>query len=346
MSHEPTIDVDELVRPISDDAPGGEPLPFEVRNNLDAWRTEPDLAFQDDKSPSAPPAEWGKVIATATDFLARTGKDLTAVVRLVEALTKKHSVAGLRDGLTLLTRLAENGWEHVHPVCEPGDQEARLNRLNWLNDVEKGGQFPTSVLHMPVIRAGRDEYAASDWLDASRRAELEGNISSVTADGLRKAFADLTETQTVLRQLATVLDEKMGHEAPNLTDEANGGLGQALVKCVDFVRGVAHLKGVPLEDTPAADEPTDEPSGASNGGGGGTTLTVGGGRDQLYRQLAQIADALKRIEPHSPIPYLLERCVRLGAMPFPDLMREVIREAGALDELDRLLGLKREDGGG
>jgi type VI secretion system protein ImpA len=66
----------------------------------------------------------------------------------------------------------------------------------------------------------------------------------------------------------------------------------------------------------------------------------------LYRQLAQIADALKRIEPHSPIPYLLERCVRLGAMPFPELMREVIREAGALDEIDRLLGLTREGGGG
>lgn len=344
MSHEPTIDVDELVRPISDDAPGGEPLSFEVRNNLDAWRTEPDLAFQNENAPAPPPAEWGKVISTTIDFLARTGKDLTAAVRLVEALTKKHAIAGLRDGLTLLTRLAENGWEHVHPVCDPDDQEARLNRLNWLNDAEKGGQFPITVLHMPLVRAGREEYAASDWLDAGRKAELEGSISAVTGDGLRKSFADLTETQTILRQLATVLDEKMGHESPNLTEDASGGLGQALVKCVDFVRDVAQVKGVPLEDTPATEATDDTPS--TGGGGSGPAMTIGGGRDQLYRQLSQIADALKRIEPHSPIPYLLERCVKLGAMPFPDLMREVIREAGALDEIDRLLGLKREDGGG
>ena len=347
MSREPTIDVDELVRAISDDAPGGEPLPFEVRNNLDAWRLEPDLDFQDVNAPAPPPAEWGKVIATTTDFLTRTGKDLTAAIRLTEALTKKHAVAGLTDGLTLLTRLAENGWEHVHPVCEPGDQEARLNRLNWLNGsgTQKGLAFPQSVLRMPVVRDTRgDGYSAVDWLDAGRKAEVEANASAITADGLRQAHADLADARATLGRLAAVLDEKMGAESPNLTEDVTGGLGQALVKCVDFVRGLAHMKGVPLEDTPTADAPAEDTTGA--GGGGGQAVVVGGGRDQLYRQLAQIADALKRIEPHSPIPYLLERCVRLGAMPFPDLMREVIREAGALDEIDRLLGLKREEGGG
>ena len=104
------------------------------------------------------------------------------------------------------------------------------------------------------------------------------------------------------------------------------------------------MKGVPLDTAPDAGAPSDDTP--TTGGGGEVAVKAGGGRDQLYRQLAQIADALKRIEPHSPIPYLLERCVKLGAMPFPELMREVIREAGTLDELDRLLGLKREEGGG
>jgi type VI secretion system protein ImpA len=345
VSAEPIIDVDELVQPIPGDSPGGVPLPFDVRNNLDAWRKEPDLDFQDEKAPAPPPAEWGKVIGTATNFLASTGKDLTAAVRLVEAVTKKHAAAGLRDGVTLLLRMAENGWEHVHPVCDPGDQEARLHRLNWLNDASNGGKFPQTVLRMPVVKTAHGEaYSAADWLDPARRTEIEASASDVTADGLRQALAELTDVRDTLRRLGTVLDEKMGAESPNLLEDTPGGLSLAVVKCEEFVRGLAQVKGVPLDDAPADGTPTDD--GTPTGGGGTTTATVGGGRDQLYRQLAQIADALKRIEPHSPIPYLLERCVKLGAMPFPELMREVIREAGALDEIDRLLGLTREGGGG
>lgn len=345
MSRQPTIDVDELAQPIPGDAPGGVPLPFDVRNNLDAWRAEQDPDFQDENAPPAPPAEWGKVVATASDFLARTGKDLTAAVRLVEGLTKKHAAAGLHDGLSLLLRLAENGWEHVHPLCDPDDQEARLHRLNWLNDATKGGEFPQTVLRMPVVKTTRGEgYSAADWLDPARRAELEANAGAFTADGLRQALADVTAARDTLRRLAAALDAKMGSESPDLSDDASGGLGQALVKCDEFVRGLARAKGVPLDANGAsggqADTPAEDSPPATAGGPG---VSVGGGRDQLYRQLAQVADALKRIEPHSPIPYLLERCVKLGAMPFPELMREVIREAGALDEIDRLLGLKREE---
>jgi type VI secretion system protein ImpA len=314
-----------------------------------------DADLLDENAPPPPPAEWGKVIAATTDFLAGTGKDLTAAVRLTEALTKKHATAGLRDGLTLLTRLVADHWDHLHPPLGPEptsdppthDQlaerfEDRLNRVSALYDAGKGLKFPLTVLRMPVVRSDRGEgFAAADWLDAARRAEIEGDLGSFTADGVRKAAAELAAAQTAHQAFAAVLDEKMGTEAPNLADDVPGGLGLAVAKCMEFVRGLAHAKGVPLDAAPAAagdDEPTN---GGATGGGGGPGA-IGGGRDQLYRQLAQIADALKRIEPHSPIPYLLERCVRLGAMPFRELMQEVIRETNPLGELDLLLGLNRE----
>src|SRR5436190_117277 len=68
-----------------------------------------------------------------------------------------------------------------------------------------------------------------------------------------------------------------------------------------------------------------------------------GTREGLYRQLEQIAAALRRVEPHSPVPFILERCVRLGALPFPDLMRAMIQENAALDALDRLLGIEKKE---
>ena len=93
-------------------------------------------------------------------------------------------------------------------------------------------------------------------------------------------------------------------------------------------------------------------AGGSSEGENGTPASSGGSEDMtpisvgktnregLYRQLEQIADALQRIEPHSPIPFLLKRAVRLGSLPFPELMRAIIREAGTINELERLLGLE------
>ena len=37
---------------------------------------------------------------------------------------------------------------------------------------------------------------------------------------------------------------------------------------------------------------------------------------------------------------MLERCVHLGSLPFPSLMRAIIRESGTLDELDRIMGIE------
>jgi type VI secretion system protein ImpA len=56
--------------------------------------------------------------------------------------------------------------------------------------------------------------------------------------------------------------------------------------------------------------------------------------------LAQAAALLKELEPHSPIPYLVQRAVELGALPFPELMIALIREPNVLADLNRELGIK------
>ena len=49
------------------------------------------------------------------------------------------------------------------------------------------------------------------------------------------------------------------------------------------------------------------------------------------------------MEPHSPIPYLIKRAVSLGRLPFPSLMRQVIREPVVLTELNREFGIAEPD---
>jgi type VI secretion system protein ImpA len=59
----------------------------------------------------------------------------------------------------------------------------------------------------------------------------------------------------------------------------------------------------------------------------------------MYRQLARLADDLARMEPHSPIPDLLRWAVKLGAMPFRELIQELVREPGVLADVRRQFGI-------
>ena len=65
-------------------------------------------------------------------------------------------------------------------------------------------------------------------------------------------------------------------------------------------------------------------------------------RAEAYRRLAEAANVIERLEPHSPIPYLVRRAVELGSMPFPLLMRALIRDSSVLHEMNRELGIKDE----
>jgi type VI secretion system protein ImpA len=53
---------------------------------------------------------------------------------------------------------------------------------------------------------------------------------------------------------------------------------------------------------------------------------------------------LKELEPHSPIPYLIQRAVELGSLPFPELIKELVRDQKILTDLNRELGIKEQAG--
>ncbi len=63
-------------------------------------------------------------------------------------------------------------------------------------------------------------------------------------------------------------------------------------------------------------------------------------RDDIYSELATAAAALERLEPHSPVPFLVRCAVELGALPFPLLMQALIRDVNVLSEMNRELGIK------
>jgi type VI secretion system protein ImpA len=119
-------------------------------------------------------------------------------------------------------------------------------------------------------------------------------------------------------------------------------LRQAMEQCHHLMRDIAKKKG------PAGGEEQETPSSdvATDGAGKAAPGRAAGSRAEAYRQLAQAAAVLRQLEPHSPIPYLIQRAVELGQLPFPELMRALIREPNVLAELSREFGLPAPTGGG
>src|SRR6185503_19324890 len=93
---------------------------------------------------------------------------------------------------------------------------------------------------------------------------------------------------------------------------------------------------------PEADEELIPTVDGETGAASGLELWTSGpirSRADAYRRLSEAADYLLRTEPHSPTPYLVKRAVEWGNMSLPELLQQIVRNEGELNEMDRLLRL-------
>ena len=64
-------------------------------------------------------------------------------------------------------------------------------------------------------------------------------------------------------------------------------------------------------------------------------------RDQAFNQLRQIADYFRQTEPHSPVYLLLERAIRWGYLPLPELLAEMVGDnQSVMGRIENLAGLE------
>jgi type VI secretion system protein ImpA len=341
------LDFPVLLAPIAGDDPSGSPVPPETRHQLEEARREDN---PDDYAPGDPmrpetfrKADWAGIVRLAEDTLRNASKDLLVAARLTEALVQLHGFPGLRDGSRLLRELVDECWDRLRPPVEDGDLEVRAGPFFWLDDPDKGARFPTTLRRVPLVFG--EEGQAYGWLEWRHsqagtgpvsREDFDRAVAATPAERVAEAAEALRESREELQLLTGSLAERMGAVAPGLA-----GIHRALEECQHLAQQILHRKGpAPGEAAPGGQE---GPAGAADGASPSRAAVT---RAEAYRQLAQAADLLQRLEPHSPIPYLVRRAVELGALPFPQLMKALIRDANVLGELSRELGIKESDGSG
>jgi type VI secretion system protein ImpA len=350
MPSPPVIDLDELIAPIPGDSPAGGSIPFAVREKLEEYRKEidpNDFDASDPMRPDAPQkADWAGVVRLTSETLTGTSKDLLISARLTEGLTKAHGFGGLRDGLRLMRRLVTECWDRLNPAIESEDDlEVRAAPFFWLDDADRGARFPNTIRQVPMIWREGAQYSWLQWKQSQGAksgitpADIDKAIEATPREHCQAMVEDLTESWQEVDILAKELNGTMGQYAP-----AFSGLRQALGECRALAQQILQRKGPDLSQSEGQEQAGDGQGGAAEpgeGGGGGNFLGRQiNSRAQVYQQLAQTAALLQRLEPHSPIPYLINRAVELGALSFPELMQQLVRDTDVLMMMNRELGIK------
>jgi type VI secretion system protein ImpA len=206
-----------------------------------------------------------------------------------------------------------------------------------LNNPERGVRFPTTLRFLPLLEGREGTVSYQDWKDSSNpqpgrptSADIEAILTAADPERCQQVADDANEALNELYALSTVLDEKMGSAAPTLL-EVRTALEQCVGVAQDFAAGGGR-KQPRLEDT------TGE--GAAGPGETGRVGHSPAGPRCTPSYVGRRRDAA--LEPR-PVPYLIDRAVELGDMPFHLMIRQLVRDANALAEINRDLGIR--DGG-
>ena len=343
------IDIDDLLQPIAGTNPAGESLRYEGTYDriAEARREDDPKLSQGIYKSTYKRADWAAVSAICVEALTTRTKDLQIAGWLLEAWLHRDGFAGVAKGLRVVAGMCERFWDDVYPTIDDGDLEGRIAPFDWIEQ-----KLSLKLKQVPLtMHAENESYSYVDW---ERACHFE-NLAMKDPRALQEALAKINPTVSVFRnaviatdrsfylnlvcdlddaieacaELEELLDEKCGKNAPGFRQlkQALDAIRQLI--CQDL--GEPEIESEVLElESPETVTSEFEPSSS-----GGPIRS----RTDAYRRLSEAADYLLRVEPHSPTPYLVKRAVEWGNMNLPELLQQIVRNEGELNEIDRLLQL-------
>jgi type VI secretion system protein ImpA len=368
-----------LLRPISPQEPAGPSLRYDSLYDRirQARQTENDALPQGVWQREVQQADWPLVDHLTTDALERRSKDLQLALWRTEALLHLHGLPGFAGGCQLILGLHCDFPNSLHPApVTPGDVlpldiddpgvEGRLNLIQWLNE-KLSVQLKLLPITAPDQMTGVPSFTFAD-MEAARLLEQTAQRKTTSAPGenrlklfeqslaltpsswLSERWTELQHTTEMVFLLDDILDTVYG--------DGNGGL----LRVKEILEGMRTICASALPETDlgnmepvlgaAAEAAHAEAAAAAIQAGAPAEMTPPDpnplvaerfqlrSRAEAYRRLAEIADFLARLEPHSPVPYLLHRAIAWGGMSLEELLPELLSDQAAVKDVGNLLRLK------
>lgn len=324
-----SIDLEKLLEPISDGAPSGVNLEYDMQfltlERIALGRPEQQMGGS---IRAGEPPDYEAVVREASALLGRS-KDLRIAVLLARALSHLHGFQGLKDGLALVQGLLDRYFATVFPeldATEGNDPTMRSTAIAGLcaSDV-------LAVLRLSPLLVSRAFGPIS-----LRDLALAAANTAAPADGAKPDLAsidaafqgtDLAEHQAAARVVLAAAAHVAGIEA--VFEREHAGQGPELDALSDVLRQAKYALVSRLDRRIPAARPgqvdaspsgTEVPSASHPSAGFNADIRT---RADVLRALDKICEYYAEFEPSSPIPLLLRRGKRLVSKSFLDIIRDM-----------------------
>lgn len=376
MASSPVLDLEPMLQAIAEDNASGvdlreDPSPvssyYQIKDARNAARADERQGLFGGVIQHTEAERWRPIVQMAPKVIGAEAKDLEIASFLIEALARTDGFAGLRDGFRLARELVERFWDDVHPMPDEYGMETRVAPLSGLNGSGGQGVLLSPIARIPLTQSADhgpfatwniDQAIEIDRLDSAKKAERIGSggadmeevrqaVSGTPVEFFVQTLEDIDEAIAEWNALGAALEERAGSDSPS-TSNVREALESARGRIRHIAEGV--LPVAMDEPEPAADAPAeaDAQPGAAPAAAAAPARAPGevATREEALKAMAQIAEFFRRTEPHSPIPFLLERAVRWGRTPLPDLLAELIPDQGARTTFNTLTGVQSPDASG
>ncbi|MBV8049407.1 MAG: type VI secretion system protein TssA [Paludibacterium sp.] len=353
--------LDALLAPVSDAAPAGEDLSYDLLFDeiREARRSDDPTLAQGEWEREIKNADWRRAARLCEQGLRERGKDLQLVVWYGEARAKLDGFAGAAAGLQLLEGWLAHYWESGFPPLDPHDLDERVSKIEWY-----AAQLAHALRMTPLTAPQYGGYSWLDWktsrevenqalkdADARKRALAEGKLDgdafdkSVTLSGLpwfKQLAADIQRAWSSYQTLDQQSMERFGDDFPSLAE-----LWRALSDCREVVERLMQQQfGLNTAEkepdmTPTTPVVTAAPAvPASSAPMAVAPIGSLQSRADAVRALREVAGYFRQHEPHSPVAGLAERAARWAEMPLEEWLAHVIKDESTLRQLHELLDVK------
>lgn len=331
------ISVEELLQPISEDAPCGEDLSYDValQELENAARGKPETQFS-----AAEPPEWKQVAKTGLELFSRS-KDLRIALTLTVAWLELEGLPGFHRGIGVMAGLLEACWAAAHPQLDPADDNDPLQRMNIVASLATPvGTYGDPYRMLERLRGApltnstqMGRLSLADLLRAESGAPADGGEQRTPAQ-IEAAFRDTSPEFLALNYQSVTAAAALVKELDDYLTTIVGATNAPDLSALSSELAAIQKRIAPYFEAAGAAAATAE-TAVAGGETGGPAVAVAGApaafsvtgeirsREEVLRLLDKISQYYAHYEPSSPVPLILKRAARLAAMDFMQIIADL-----------------------
>lgn len=282
-------------------------------------------------------SDWQKLRDNCM-LLWNSTRDLRVATYLSVASLCIEGLSGFRDGLKVIKYLVDNHWENFWPNLDPMDDNDPTERINIISMLSpRQGSYNDPLMFISRFRDVKlfndKGYTLRDYMNISN--ELDPSEKKVSAEffnaemlsfslAVMKERLDVTnEIISILKHISEVMNTKMKDKGSVSFDALNCEL-KVLVK---FYSSYVSSGESILSDEKNLELEVDGRIKNSDSVRYMSTMNIKDyiplNRSDALILLRKSADYFRKTEPTNPVPYILERALRIAGMNFVDILSEI-----------------------